>query len=495
MAIIGVDVLMKKFGNSDYIERISGEESIRYVANIPLRKFGVEAIKAFVTKTMEYQLRPMKALLEDVSKGEDSILYKMMDKNRHAIGTDYFDHVLYYVSELFTTDNCIRVYYMSKDKSSFNKMLRWTAKCNLIYGADMDALVKNVVVPYIQQVLIPSMKFTKEDEKLFNEDNQEYRKEGDTFYSQCLNIDIPLARDESDPFKIMTYFNPKKGANSITFNGVNAYLTSGRGGRDVENKFLFNNGYGTYVIREYIKISPVEGMHRMAIRDFYNMLDNEEFIYGLAKKVSECAKGDVDILKHLDISNEPVFDVADKYLNRLTPKRSAVDLFESAEKEYINISRFHAPANLDKTEGYKVREGNGRSEEVANMYEFVTSTKSPTELRRIGGINALKEELQKNTEASSIRSFIKSCCDEFDYYDEFSYKYDLIYILDKIYGFKWEALRNLEGIVNMIYMELYFTSQRPRSYSPYHCNERETSNMILSRGGWFYFYCNLKRVY
>lgn len=60
MAIIGVDVLMKKFGNSDYIERISGEESIRYVANIPLRKFGVEAIKAFVTKTMEYQLRPMK---------------------------------------------------------------------------------------------------------------------------------------------------------------------------------------------------------------------------------------------------------------------------------------------------------------------------------------------------------------------------------------------------------------------------------------------------
>ena len=351
MAIIGVDVLMKKFGNSDYIERVSGEESIRYVANIPLRKFGVDAIKAFVTKTMEYHLRPMKALIEDVSKGEDSILYKMMDKNRHAIGTDYFDHVLYYVSEFFTTDNCIRVYYMSKDKSSFNKMLRWTAKCNLIYGADMDALVKNVVVTYIQQVLIPSMKFTKEDEKLFNEDNQEYRKKGDTFYSQCLNIDIPLARDESDPFKIITYFKPKKGANSITFNGVNAYLTSGRGGRDVENKFLFNNGYGTYVIREYIKISPVEGMHRMAIRDFYNMLDNEEFIYGLAKKVFECAKGDVDILKHLDISNEPVFDVADKYLNRLTPKRSAVDLFESAEKEYINISRFHAPANLDKTEG------------------------------------------------------------------------------------------------------------------------------------------------
>ena len=263
----------------------------------------------------------------------------------------------------------------------------------------------------------------------------------------------------------------------------------------MENKFLFNSGYGTYVIREYIKISPVEGMHRMAIRDFYNMLDNEEFIYGLIKKVFECAKGGVDILKHLDISNDPVFDVADKYLNRLTPKRSAVDLFESAEKEYINISRFHAPANLDKTEGYKVREGNGRSEEVANMYEFVTSTKSPTELKRIGGINALKEELQKNTEASSIRSFIKSCCDEFDYYDEFSYKYDLIYILDKIYGFKWDALRNLEGIVNMIYMELYFTSQRPRSYSSYHCNERETSNMILSRGGWFYFYCNLKRVY
>lgn len=499
MAIIGVDALIKELGNSNYIERVSDDGSVRYIANIPLSKFGKDTIKAFMSKVMDYHLRPMKALLDDVSKGEESTLYKMVDAIRSHIGTDYFDHVIYHVAEFFTTDNCIRVHYMSKDKASFNRMLSWTAKCNTIYGADMSVLVKEVVVPYIQQVLIPSMKFTKEDEKLFNEDNQEYRKEGDTYYSQCLNINVPIARAQGNPFEIVTYFSPKKTMSGISFNGNNAYFTSGRGGRGNENQFLLDKAHGYYALREHIEVSPIDSLSKYVVRDFYSIDDTRTPLVSFVKRLFNCITkhyDDAGGLKELDLSDDERFDVFKTYLMKLTPKRSAVDMFTDEETlMHLKSSKYFSPALPAKTTAYSKREGQGYYNEVSYNHSFTGLHRKPSQLKSVGGIIALNNDLEDMADKAAIRSFIKSCCDKFDYYDEFEHMYDSISLLDKIYGFDWSAFSGLEGLASMFQMKLYATSGRPFSGATYNTKERESSKMMLSRGGVTEFQCELKRVY
>lgn len=499
MAIIGVDALMKELGDSNYIERVSDDGSVRYIANIPLAKFGKDTIKSFMTKVMDYHLRPMKALLDDVSKGEDSILYKMVDAIRGHIGTDYFDHVIYHVAEFFTTDNCIRVYYMSRDKASFSRMLSWTAKCNLIYGVDMSVLVKEVVVPYIQKVLIPSMKFTKEDEKLFNEDNQEHRKEGDTYYSQCLNINVPIARAQDDPFRIMTYFSPKKTMSGISFNGNNAYFTSGRGGRGKENQFLLDKDYGYYALREHIEVSPIDGLSKYVVRDFYNIDGTRTLLVGFVKRLMNCTTehyDDAGVLKELDLSDDVENDAFKTYLMKLTPKRSAVDMFTDEENlMHLQGSKYFSPALPAKTIAYSKRDELGYYNEVSYNHNFTGLHRKPSQLKLVGGIIALNNDLEDMAGKAAIRSFIKSCCDKFDYYDEFEHMYDSISILDKIYGFDWSAFSGLEGLASMLQIKLYATSGRPFSGATYNSKERESSKIMLSRGGTIEFQCELKRVY
>nr|DAX55721.1 MAG TPA: hypothetical protein [Caudoviricetes sp.] len=209
------------------------------VPNITLGEFMKELTPGFADLVQEHFSRFYSVIYDDVSKGEDSEIYRLAYKcaSNEKTYADYKgdEDVVYNARwiirsaiNFFNMDNCIRFNFASQRERKL--MVNSALKNNVFSPSTMNAevVMNDFIIPYTMDYLNPRIDFTDLDARAYELDSvwSNEKVVHKSFSPMSVVKNIPISIDYSGSLKVRTYHKPTKRGDSLYVGDANTMSLS-----------------------------------------------------------------------------------------------------------------------------------------------------------------------------------------------------------------------------------------------------------------------------
>ena len=220
MAIIGVDALMKELGDGGFINvKLDVEKEAITTPAYPFRKLIEGLVDAFATSVDRHYSRLSEILLEDFSKGEDSVIAKEVSSGYSSL--NYMDYISDVVGVLHI-DNVIRLKWMYNNGLKTIDDYYDVIGESFVHskGAFFSKEIVKIAVSYFLNYINERFELTDEDVAYVNFE-LESRSYGELAYYTHTIHRAPFPVASADDLKVMAYGIPELNSDGyVTYNGV-----------------------------------------------------------------------------------------------------------------------------------------------------------------------------------------------------------------------------------------------------------------------------------
>lgn len=351
--------------------------------NITLGDFMKSLTSGFADLAQEYFSRFYSVIYDDVSKGEDSEMYRLAYQCAGDEKT-YVDYkgdedvaynarwIIRCAINLFNMDNCIRLNFASPRERKLMANFEVKNKVFSPSGMNADAVMNNFIIPYTIDYLNARIDFTDLDARAYELDSDWSNEKVNhrTFNVVSIVKNIPISIDYANDLKVSTYFKPTKRGDSLYVGNANTMSISSVSfdinGASREHLFKFLDDFGTdsvidsedsdFIIDlfrnkdKFDIYNPLMGFLRSSSTSFLRKLTYEEMV----NLKREDLLGIIDTRRELDDTH--LFDIADDlsgdkcYVDD-TEIRNLIDLVSSNGSLDIELREYDSEDHYT-TSGY-----------------------------------------------------------------------------------------------------------------------------------------------
>lgn len=365
----------------------ASEKKTSLLPNVTLGDFMKGLTPGFADLVQEYFSRFYSVIYDDVSKGEDSEIYRLAYKCASNEKT-YVDYkgdedvaynarwIIRCAINYFNMDNCIRLNFASQRERKV--MVNHALKNRVFSPSTMnaDVVMNDFIIPYTMDYLNPRIDFTDLDARAYELDSawSNEKVEHRTFNIMSIVKNIPISIDYANDLKVSTYFKPTKRGDSLYVGNANTMSISSVSfdinGVSREHLFKFLDDFGTdsvidsedsdFIIDlfrskdKFDIYKPLMGFLRNSSTSFLRKLTYEEMV----NLKREDLLGIIDTRRELD--NTHLFDIADDLSGDKcnvddTEIRNLIDLVSSNGSLDIELREYDSEDHYT-TSGYNTTE-------------------------------------------------------------------------------------------------------------------------------------------
>ena len=365
----------------------SSEKKTSLLPNVTLGNFMKGLTPGFADLVQEYFSRFYSVIYDDVSKDEDSEIYRLAYKcaSNEKTYVDYKGNedvaynarwIIRCAINYFNMDNCIRLNFASQRerKVMVNHALKNRAFSPSTMNADV--VMNDFIIPYTMDYLNPRIDFTDLDARAYELDSvwSNEKVEHRTFNVLSIVKNIPISIDYANDLKVSTYFKPTKRGDSLYVGNANTMSLSSVSfdinGVSREHLFKFLDDFGTdsvvdsegsdFIIDlfrnkdKFDIYKPMMQFLRSSSTSFLRKLTYEEMV----NLKRDDLLGIIDTRRELD--NTHLFDIAndlsgDKCHVDDTEIRNLIDLVSSNGSLDIELREYDSEDHYT-TSGYNTTE-------------------------------------------------------------------------------------------------------------------------------------------
>jgi len=373
--------------NIDATLENSSDKKTPLLPNITLGDFMKGLTPGFADLVQEYFSRFYSVIYDDVSKGEDSEIYRLAYKCASNEKT-YVDYkgdedvaynarwIIRCAINYFNMDNCIRLNFASQRERKV--MVNHALKNRVFSPSTMnaDVVMNDFIIPYTMDYLNPRIDFTDLDARAYELDSawSNEKVEHRTFNIMSIVKNIPISIDYANDLKVSTYFKPTKRGDSLYVGNANTMSLSSVSfdingvSREYLFKFLddfcvdsvIDSDGSDFIIDLFRKkdkydiYKPLMGFLRNSSTSFLRKLTYEEMV----NLKREDLLGIIDTRRELDDTH--LFDIADDLSGDKcnvddTEIRNLIDLVSSNGSLDIELREYDSEDHYT-TSGYNTTE-------------------------------------------------------------------------------------------------------------------------------------------